>query len=49
MHSIAQKKLDIVFESARGCQGMVLQLVFNPLDCLQYGHLCLTQNFPSVP
>jgi hypothetical protein len=44
----SQKKLDVVFESARGCQGMVLQLVFNPLNCLQYGHLHLTQNLPLI-
>jgi len=36
---IRQKKLSIVFESARGCQGMVLQLVFDPLAYLQYSAL----------
>lgn len=34
-----QKKLSIVFESARDCQGMVLQLVFDPLAYLQYSAL----------
>ena len=48
IHGIEQKKLDFVFECARGCQGMVLQLVFDPLDCLQDGHLRLTQNFPPI-
>ena len=47
-HDIEQKKLDVVFERARGCQVMVLQLVSDPLNCLQYGHLCLTQNSPST-
>ena len=47
-HDIEQKKLDVVFERARGCQGMVSQLVSDPLNCLQYGHLCLTQNSPST-
>lgn len=32
-----QKKTNFVFECARGCQGMVLQLVFNPVAYLQYG------------
>ena len=48
IHDIEQKKLDVVFERARSCQGMVLQLVSDPLNCLQYGHLCLTQNSPST-
>ena len=36
---IRQKKLSFVFERARGCQGMVLQLVFDPLAYLQYSAL----------
>ena len=36
---IRQKKLSVVFECARGCQGMVLQLVFDPLAYLQYSAL----------
>jgi hypothetical protein len=30
-----KRKLSIVFKSARGCQGMVLQLVFDPLAYVQ--------------
>ena len=38
-HDIEQKKLDVVFERARGCQVMVLQLVSDPLAYLQYSAL----------
>lgn len=44
-----QKKLSIVFESARGCQGMVLQLVFDPLAYLQYSALPDHHPGPAAP
>jgi len=44
---IRQKKLSVVFECARGCQGMVLQLVFDPLAYLQYS--ALPDHRPAQP